>query len=256
MIVREYNYEDVYLRPQKCIVDSRSECDIKIDFGPHTFANPVIAANMKSVVDFDTCRYLASKDMFYIMHRFGITPDEIFLFVKEMNKISFSSISVGISPSDEDLINELRIRGTVPHYVTIDVAHAHSDRVAEMIKYIREQLPYTFIIAGNVATEEGVKFLDEAGADAIKIFIAPGAACTTKVETGFTRGTVTCLLECAEATDKPLIADGGIREAGHIAKAMACGATMVMIGSYMCGFDQSPGEIVLINGQKKYIYYG
>jgi GMP reductase len=253
---REYNYDDIYLRPRKCVVASRSECDISVTLGGKTFSNPVIASNMKSVVDFDTCRYLASKGMFYIMHRFGITPDELFSFIKEINKYSFSSISVGISKSDQILVNELGLRGIVPNYITIDIAHAHSERVSDMIKYIKCQFPNTFVIAGNVATAEAVTFLEEAGADAVKIFIAPGAACSTKTKTGFTRGTVSCLLECAAVAKKPLIADGGVREPGHIAKAMACGATMVMVGSFMSGYDQSPGEIVTINGHKKYIYYG
>lgn len=253
---REYNYDDVYMKPQKCIVNSRSECDISVKFGWHKFSNPVLAANMKSVVDFDTCRYLATKGMFYIMHRFGISSQDLFAFIQDMNQSLFSSIGVGISPQDKELVNELRVRNIKPHYITIDVAHAHSDRVADMIKYVKSQLTDTFVIAGNVATAEGVIFLEEAGADATKIFIAPGAACTTKMKTGFTRGTVTCLLECAEVAKTPLIADGGVREPGHIAKAMACGATMVMVGSYLSGFDQSPGEIVTINGHKKYIYYG
>jgi len=254
-IAREYNYDDVYMRPQKCRVSSRSECDISVTLGGKTFSNPIIAANMKSVVDFDTCRYLASKGMFYIMHRFDLTPDNIFAFIKDMNT-TFSSISVGISRSDQELINELHVRSIIPDYITIDVAHAHSDRVRDMITYIKSQLPKTFIIAGNIATAEAVTFLEEAGADATKILIAPGAACTTKTKTGFTRGTISCLLECAAVAKKPLIADGGVREPGHIAKAIACGATMVMVGSYLCGFDQSPGEIVNINGHKKYIYYG
>lgn len=261
-LLREYNYEDVYLRPQKCIVNSRSECDITVQLGNQKFSNPVIAANMKSVVDYDTCRYLASKNMFYIMHRFGLDIKELCTFIREMNeKYSYSSISIGVNSDDIKLLQWINnyssdSKSNFPKFITIDIAHAHADRTVETIQEIKRLNPETFVIAGNVATSEGVMFLEEAGADATKIFIAPGAACTTKVETGFTRGTVTCLLECAKVAKKPIIADGGIREAGHIAKAMACGATMVMVGSYMCGYDQNPGEIVLINGHKKYIYYG
>lgn len=256
-IKREYNYEDVYLRPRKCVVTSRSECDISIRLGKRTFANPVIAANMKSVVDYDTCLYLAEQEMFYIMHRFGLDRAELARFIRKSNEsYGFSSISLGVQESDKELIQYLKINDALPTYITIDIAHAHSDRTVAMIKFLKNLVNDVFIIAGNVATSEGVEFLSEAGADAIKIFIAPGAACTTKMKTGFTRGTVSCLLECAAVVSKPLIADGGVREPGHIAKAMACGATMVMVGSYMSGYDQSPGEIVTINGHKKYIYYG
>ena len=255
-IQREYNYDDVYLKPRKCIVNSRSECDISVEFGGRKFANPVIPANMKSVVDWHTCEYFASKEMFYITHRFDNDINDMIKFIKKMNQKYFSSISVGVKTEDRILLQNLKNEEAIPNYVTIDVAHAHNDVVAEMISYIRTILPHTFIISGNVASAEGVEFLERAGTDATKIFIAPGAACTTKIETGFTRGTISCLLECIDVAKKPLIADGGIKEVGHIAKAMACGATMVMAGSFMCGFDQSPGESISINGKRGYIYYG
>jgi GMP reductase len=255
-IEREYNYEDVYLKPQRCIVKSRSECDISVRLGTKVFSNPVIAANMKSVVDYGTCEFLASMGMFYIMHRFDLNLHEHIDFIEDMNHRYFSSISVGIGDSDKELLTELKANSIKVDYITIDVAHAYSDRVADMIQTIRKTIPTAYIIAGNVASAEAVSFLESSGADATKIFIAPGAACTTKVETGFTRGTVSCLLECAKVARNPIIADGGVREAGHIAKAMACGATMVMVGSYMCGFDENPGDIVLIDGKKKYVYYG
>jgi GMP reductase len=130
-----------------------------------------------------------------------------------------------------------------------------------MSVFIKNTIPDTFLIVGNVANAESIDDLQAYGViDAYKIFIAPGMACTTKVKTGFTRGTVTCLQECAEIAEVPIIADGGIREPGHIAIALACGADMVMVGSYMSGFDQNSGQnsgdIVEINGHKKYIYYG
>jgi GMP reductase len=259
-IKREYNYPEVYLKPQKCVVKSRSECDISVKLGDITFRNPVIAANMKSVVDYDTCKYFANKGMFYIMHRFHLDKYELCNFVDQSNSdYGFSSISIGIQAEDLDLLKHMRAEGIIPTYITIDVAHAHSERCIEMARWIKHNFPYSFLIVGNVATKEAVIELARFRIDALKIFIAPGAACTTKVKTGFTRGTVTCLLECAEAADKhdiPLIADGGIREAGHIAIAMACGAKMVMIGSYMSGFDQNSGDVVEIDGHKKYIYYG
>jgi GMP reductase len=258
MLTREYNYDEVYLRPRKCQVQSRSECDIKVALGPKVFRNPVIAANMKSVVDYNTCHYLANKGMFYIMHRFHLQFDELKSFILDsQDRHGFASISVGIQGEDKDVLAKLSTEGARPEYITIDVAHAHSDRTLDMIRYIKKLLPDCFLIVGNVATSESVWELSKHEVDAIKLFIAPGAACTTKVKTGFTRGTVTCLQECFEVSENiPLIADGGIREPGHIAIAMACGARMVMVGSYMSGFDQNSGDVVEINGHKKYIYYG
>lgn len=254
---REYNYQDVYMVPKKCVVKSRSECDISVQFGDMRFRNPVVAANMKSVVDYNTCKYLANKGMFYIMHRFHLNHSDLCQFVWDSNnEYGFSSISIGIQDEDTNLIDSLRNSGAFPTYITIDVAHAHSDRVIQMIRTVRRIFPNTFLIVGNVATAEAVEELQKYPIDALKVFIAPGRACTTKIKTGFTRGTVTCLKECVDVALVPIIADGGVREPGHIALAMACGATMVMVGSFMSGFDQNSGDIVDIDGQKKYIYYG
>lgn len=255
---KEHCFDDVFLIPQKCVVKSRSQCDITVELGNRKFRNPVIAANMKSVVDFDTCKYLANKGMFYIMHRFDLNIYDLLKFIMEMNYNKlFSSISIGIGENDKKIIDECsKVVDSVPHYITIDVAHAHSDYVADMVKFVKDKIPDTFVIVGNVATAEGVLFLEKSGADCVKLFIAPGSVCTTRVKTGFMRGTVECLKECAEVSNVPLIADGGIKEPGHIAKAIACGADMVMAGSFMAGFDENGGQIVLINGKKKYIYFG
>ena len=256
VIEQELDYDDVYLIPRKCIVESRSECDIRVELGGRRFSNPVIAANMSSVINCDTCLYLAGKGMFYIMHRF-VDDDVIYEFVKSMKeKPHYVSISVGIKEHDRKLLKRLKQDKLVPDYVTIDIAHAHTQRVADMVRFIKDNLPEVFVIAGNVATGEAVQFLQEAGADCVKIFNGPGAACTSRVKTGFTRGTISCLLECTEVANVPLIADGGIKEIGHVAKAIACGATMVMSGVFMSGFDQNSGDIIMVKNEKKYIYYG
>lgn len=261
---KEYNYNDVYMIPQKCIIKSRSEADIRVSLGGRYFRNPVILANMPSVVDVNTCKYLNKLGMFYIMHRF-ISNEEQVNFVLDMvqNEDGIASISVGVKDEDKTLIKELSshpYNEGIPHYITIDVAHGHSDFVADMIKFIKDLIPDTFVIAGNVATGEAVQFLEEAGADACKIFVGPGAACTTKSKTGFTRGTVSCLQECVNIKSIPIIADGGVTEAGHIAKAIALGADMVMCGYFMCGYDQNSGNIIQFdtpNGkEKKKLYYG
>lgn len=260
-IERDYNYSDVYLVPQKRIVNSRSECDISVTLGNRSFSNPVIPANMQTVVDWKTCQFFGSKNMFYIMHRFHqLNSSELIQKIGDLqDHCGYASISVGVHQRDRNHIIEMRDElreECYPEYITIDVAHAYSNQVVEMIEFIKRALPKTYLIVGNVGTADAVTFLEDAGADAVKVFIGPGAACTTKVKTGFTRGTVSCLLECAEVAKVPLIADGGIRECGDIAKAMACGSTMVMAGMFMCGFDESPGEIMQVNGHLKYLYYG
>lgn len=250
----EYNYENLYLRPRKTIVDSRKECDTSVMLGGDKFKMPLIPANMMSVVDEETCKYLAKKRYFYIMHRFNVNPVE---FTFNMHDAGwFSSISVGVNEDSYSQLDALLSSKNIPDYITIDIAHCWCPKGERMIKFIKDKFPDTFLIAGNVASADAVIDLEKWGADCIKLFVGPGKVCTTKLNTGFTRGTVSCLKECASVAKNPLIADGGIREVGDIAKALSLGATMVMAGSMFAGFDQSAGEIVDINGHKHKEYFG
>jgi GMP reductase len=196
------------------------------------------------------------KHYFYIMHRFD---HDIFAFVKDANESYFSniSISVGIQEKDKALIINLARHKFRTDFITIDVAHGHHSKVADQIKVIKDRLPYTKIIAGNVATRSGVEYLVAAGADAVKVGIGGGYACTTKDKTGFTYPMFSCVLECAKDVNIPIIADGGIRCNGDIAKALVAGATMVMCGSIFAACSDSPAPIVKdVNGRRFKQYYG
>ncbi len=252
-----FDYEDIQLVPNKCIVKSRSEIDTRIKFGPMTFNIPVVPANMQTVIDEKLAVWLAQNGYFYIMHRFD--EDERLPFVKRMHDQGlFASISVGVKPKEHDLIDELAAQNLVPEYITIDIAHGHSDTVIEMIKHIKQAMPGVFVIAGNVGTPEGVRELENAGADATKVGIGPGKACITKLKTGFGTGgwQLAAVRLCAKAASKPIIADGGIRNNGDIAKSVRFGASMVMIGSMFAGHDETPGEVIEQDGQKYKVYYG
>ena len=252
-----FDYEDIQLVPNKCIVKSRSEIDTRIKFGPMTFNIPVVPANMQTVIDEKLAVWLAQNGYFYIVHRFD--EDERLPFVKRMHDQGlFASISVGVKPKEHELIDELAAQNLVPEYITIDIAHGHSDTVIEMIKHIKQAMPGVFVIAGNVGTPEGVRELENAGADATKVGIGPGKACITKLKTGFGTGgwQLAAVRLCAKAASKPIIADGGIRNNGDIAKSVRFGASMVMIGSMFAGHEETPGEVVEQDGQKYKVYYG
>ena len=143
--------------------------------------------------------------------------------------------------------------------LAIDTAHGHSFRVMEAIKAIRSRLPDVQIIAGNVATYEGTKELISLGVDGLKVGIGPGSICTTRVVTGAGVPQLTAIMEAARAaqgTDVPLVADGGIKYSGDISKALAAGASCVMIGSLFAGTEESPGETILYQGRTFKSYRG
>src|SRR5699024_2096124 len=213
-----FDYEDIQLIPEKSIVTSRSECDTSVTFGKYTFRIPVVPANMQTIIDEKLAIYLAEKNYFYVMHRFK--PETRINFIKDMHSRGLiASISVGIKDEEYDFVEELVEQNLVPEYITIDVAHGHSDNVIKMVEFIKEKLPESFVIAGNVGTPEAVQDLEKAGADATKVGIGPGKVCTTKLKTGFGTGgwQLAALKWCAEVANKPIIADGGIRTHGDIA---------------------------------------
>ncbi|MBF0738585.1 GMP reductase [Staphylococcus arlettae] len=252
-----FDYEDVQLIPNKCIVSSRSECNTEIKFGPRTFKLPVVPANMQTVMNEELAEWFAEQDYFYIMHRFDEAAR--IPFVKKMqNKGLFASISVGVKAPEFDFVKQLAAEALVPEYITIDIAHGHNDSVINMIKHIKTHLPETFVIAGNVGTPEGVRELENAGADATKVGIGPGRVCITKIKTGFGTGgwQLAALNHCSKVARKPMIADGGIRTHGDIAKSMRFGASMVMIGSLFAAHEESPGETVELEGKLYKEYFG
>jgi len=143
--------------------------------------------------------------------------------------------------------------------LAIDTAHGHSERVLEAVKELKKRLPEVEVVAGNVATFEGARDLAKLGVDAVKVGVGPGSICTTRVVTGAGVPQITAIAECFKAAreaDIPLIADGGIRYSGDVAKAIAAGASTVMAGSLFAGTDESPGEIVLYQGRSFKLYRG
>lgn len=137
--------------------------------------------------------------------------------------------------------------------LVVDIAHGHADHALAMIKRLKQDFPKVDVIGGNVATAEGVRDMAGAGADAVKVGVGAGSICITRIVTGFGVPQLTAVMDCAEvahALDLPLVADGGIRSSGDLTKALAAGASTVMVGSLLAGTDESPGAPVVRDGRR------
>jgi IMP dehydrogenase len=165
--------------------------------------------------------------------------------------------AVGVSSDTLDRIAELKKVGV--DAIFIDTAHAHSRGVIEMIKKVKSKFPEIPLIAGNIATTEAAEDLVRTGVDGIKVGIGPGSICTTRVIAGIGVPQLTAIFNVAKVTQKagiPIIADGGIKQTGDIAKALAAGADSVMIGNLLAGHEESPGDKILYEGRAYKIYRG
>jgi len=165
--------------------------------------------------------------------------------------------AVGVSPDREARIDALLKAGV--DVIVVDTAHGHSKGVLEGVRDTRKNFKGFELIAGNVATAEGTRALIEAGVDAVKVGIGPGSICTTRVVAGVGVPQITAVDDCAREADKhdiPIISDGGIKYSGDIVKALAAGASSVMIGSLFAGTEEAPGDVILYQGRSYKSYRG
>ncbi|HZY38120.1 MAG TPA: IMP dehydrogenase [Mucilaginibacter sp.] len=165
--------------------------------------------------------------------------------------------AVGVSPENIERVKALVSAGV--DVITVDTAHGHSKGVIDMVKLVKKMYPGLQVIAGNVATADGALALADAGADAVKVGIGPGAICTTRIVAGVGVPQLFAVYECAKALESrgiPVIADGGIKQTGDIVKALGAGASSVMAGSLFAGVEESPGETILYEGRKFKSYRG
>jgi IMP dehydrogenase len=142
--------------------------------------------------------------------------------------------------------------------VIIDTAHGHNRDVARSVERVKKLYPHAQVVAGNVATAEATKALIDAGADAVKVGIGPGSICTTRIVAGVGVPQLTAIMEAAEAAEQgvPVIGDGGLRTSGDAAKALAAGASCIMVGSLLAGTEEAPGETFIYQGRAYKAYRG
>lgn len=222
---RVLTFDDVALVPQYSNISSRTEPDLSTWLVKDTkIGMPLLAANMDTVICDALADVLVSNRGFPIFHRFTDIEQQR-LWIK---KYSNCSISTGLNNDYlEDFI------GVGASVITFDIAHGHSKSMMQEIEFIKSKYPHVKIIAGNVCTAMGTHDLISSGADAIKVGIGPGAACTTRSTTGFGVSQFSAIQDCSEIASRfkvPIIADGGIRNSRDIVLALAAGASTVMIG--------------------------
>jgi IMP dehydrogenase len=165
--------------------------------------------------------------------------------------------AIGVGPERAERAAALCKAGV--DVLCIDTAHGHSANVIEALTATKREFPDLEVVAGSVATAEGAKALIEAGADALRVGMGPGSICTTRMVAGVGVPQITAIMDCvaiAEPRNVPIIADGGIRFSGDITKALAAGASTVMIGSLFAGTEESPGETILYQGRTYKLYRG
>ena len=229
MIKRAYTFDDVALVPQFNNIPSRTEPNLESWLTRNLkIKMPLIASNMDTVIGDTLAHVLIENGSIPIYHRFTNFASQV-EWVKKFEGKTF--ISCGILTHTFDETSELLNLGAIG--VCIDVAHGHSDRMFRMIEDLKKKHPDKEIIAGNVCTPMAYHDLVNAGADAVKVGVGPGSACTTRMVTGFGVPQFSAIYECARIAEKlriPLIADGGIRSSRDVVLALAAGATSVMMG--------------------------
>lgn len=235
-ILKSLTFDDVLLVPNYGS-QSRDDGDVSVKLGPYSFAIPIISANMDTITGIEMSRAMIRAGGLGILHRFMPINDNIQTFAP-INMFGTVGVSVGVSEDEYKRAEGLYIAGA--RLFCVDIAHAHSKQMGKMVKHLKLEYPETYVIAGNVATYGGADYLASVGADCIKVGVGAGSVCTTREVTGFGVPQLTAILDCARI-DAPIIADGGLRKSSDVVKALAAGATMVMLGGMLAGTDESIG---------------
>lgn len=280
MIREGLTFDDVLLVPQHSTVESRSKVDISVDWKGMHFEHPIIPANMQTVTGEEMAVAVAKSGGLAILHRFMSATDQVRIAEKlfDNHGNEHFAVSIGVKSSDKEMVERFRQVGV--RNVCIDIAHGDSEQCIEMTQWIKSSRPDMFVIAGNVASGSGAERLWRAGADVVKVGVGPGSLCTTRVETGNGVPQLTALMDVFEkrreleevkerahklseisgrtpilTSPMHIIADGGIKSAGDIVKAL-CFADMVMVGNLFSGCEEAPGKRFVIDGTSYKEYVG
>lgn len=258
------DFKDVLFRPKRSTLRSRKDVDIKREFkfkwSGQTYSGvPIIAANMDGVGTFAMANAFIENEhgLSVALHK-HYSIEDIQTFYKN-NGSSSVWYSIGMVQADEEKLEQFVAAGGKPEKICVDVANGYSEHFVDYVKRIREKMPDTTIMAGNVVTGEMVEELILAGVDIVKVGIGPGSVCTTRKMTGVGYPQLSAIIECADAAHGLgglICGDGGCTVPGDIAKAFGAGADFVMLGGMLAGHDESEQEVVEDNGEKFLQFYG
>ncbi len=264
-------FDDVLLVPQRSDIRSRKDISLETQLTRRLrLGMPIVSANMDTVTETEMAAAMAIMGGAGIIHRFlsvdvqaemvsrakAKATAAIEAMAANGNGAGRSAVAVSRSPivgaavgTDHDAIDRsAALVAAGADVLVLDIAHGHADHAIETVRHLKAAFPHTEVIAGNVATRGGAEELVAAGADAVKVGVGPGGVCTTRLVAGVGVPQLTAIADCSRLTDAegnlvPVIADGGIRYSGDIAKALAAGASSVMIGSLFAGTTESPGDV-------------
>lgn len=265
MKIREnvgYTFDDVLLVPQQSNIKSREDVDISTNLGSTKLRLPILSANMDTVTEAEMAIAMGKAGGAGVLHRFA-SMSTVFKWCEKCREAKVPSIvSVGL---DADSISTVKAVGMhkLIDAICVDVAHGDHDRVIRLVEYLRKNFFFPDIIAGNVATGSGAVRLAQAGANIIKVGVGPGSVCSTRTATGHGVPQLSAISEVAFSLriqsampDVHIIADGGIKTPGDIVKALAAGAHSVMLGSLLAATDETPGDVITIDGLQYKSYRG
>jgi IMP dehydrogenase len=235
-------FDDVLLVPRRSSIRSRSDVSVRTRLSRRLELDiPIVGANMDTVCEVEMALALGRLGGIGMLHRF-LSIDQQAAMVKQVKDQGPFPSGAAVGTDRDALPRAEALADAGVDILVLDIAHGHADHAIEVLREVKAAVPQVDVMAGNVATREGALDLIEAGADAIKVGVGPGGVCTTRLVAGVGVPQLTAIADCA-GIDVPIVADGGIRNSGDIAKALGAGASTVMIGSLFAGTQESPGEV-------------
>ena len=241
------SFDDVLLVPKLSSISTRKNIDLtsRLKSGSDVFSIPIISSPMDTVTEQSMATAMSKLGGLGIIHRYNTVSEQADLVKKSMDSGS-TVVGAAIGVTDDFEERACAVCDAGARIVCIDIAHGHHAMMKSAIKDLRDIFKNKItIIAGNVATREGYEDLSDWGADAVRVGVGGGSICSTRIQTGHGVPTLQSVIDCAESDrDTTIIADGGIKNSGDAAKALAAGANFVMLGSVLAGTDETPGEFI------------